>query len=40
MVLFGDAEVAAGVVKIKDLDAGSEEVVPEVRPPSLSFFSC
>lgn len=30
MVLFGDTELAAGVVKVKDLDAGSEKVVPEV----------
>ena len=28
MVLFGDSEVAAGVVKVKDLDAGTEEDVP------------
>ncbi|KAL4859038.1 Histidine--tRNA ligase [Chlorella vulgaris] len=27
MVLFGESEVAEGVVKVKDLDAGSEEVV-------------
>ena len=31
MVLFGDSELAAGVVKIKDLDANAEETVPEVR---------
>lgn len=30
MVLFGESEVEAGVVKIKDLDAGTEEVVAEV----------
>ncbi len=33
MVLFGESELAAGVLKIKDLDAGSEETVPEVGPP-------
>lgn len=32
MVLFGDSELAAGVLKVKDLDAGTEETVPEVRP--------
>lgn len=31
MVLFGESEVAEGVVKVKDLDAGSEEVVRQVR---------
>lgn len=31
MVLFGESELAAGVLKIKDLDAGTEEAVPEVR---------
>lgn len=31
MVLFGESEVEAGVVKVKDLDAGSEEVVEEAN---------
>lgn len=30
LVLFGESEVEAGVVKIKDLDANTEETVPEV----------
>ncbi|PRW59901.1 histidyl-tRNA synthetase isoform B [Chlorella sorokiniana] len=29
LVLFGESEVEAGVVKIKDLDANTEETVPE-----------
>jgi histidyl-tRNA synthetase len=29
MVLFGEDELAQGVVKLKDLDAGTEEIVPE-----------
>lgn len=33
-MLFGESEVEAGVVKIKDLDANTEETVPEVRPAS------
>lgn len=31
MVLFGESEVESGVVKVKDLDAGSEETVALVR---------
>lgn len=31
MVLFGEAELAAGVYKVKDLDAGTEEALPQVR---------
>ncbi|KAL4421027.1 hypothetical protein ABPG77_007502 [Micractinium sp. CCAP 211/92] len=31
MVLFGESELAEGVLKIKDLDAGSEETVPEAE---------
>mgnify|MGYP001811119164 CR=1 FL=1 len=31
IVLFGESEVEEGVVRVKDLDAGSEEVVPLVR---------
>ncbi len=37
LVLFGESEVEAGVVKIKDLDANTEETVAEVGCPA---FQC
>ena len=35
IVLFGEDELQAGVVKLKDLDAGTEELIPESEMPDI-----
>ena len=40
LVIFGKTELKKGVVKIKDLDANTEEVVPEVSTMGSQVSCC